>query len=226
MSARVTCVVPVHDGAEHLPAALDSILAQTVPALEVLVVDDGSSDGSGAVAAAYGTPVRVLRLERRSGAGVARATAVAEARGGAIAFLDADDLWRPEKLELQLGHLEGPPALDVSMADVENFWEQGDEEERRWRAQGRVRGTGIFSAVMARREVFDRVALAGRHRHSDLAAWIVEVRDVGLTVGRLEQVLTDRRRHAGNRTVLEHDAVFDEWFELLRQRVARRRGGA
>jgi glycosyltransferase involved in cell wall biosynthesis len=99
--AGVSVVIPCYNAASFLRQTLDSVLCQTCPALEVLVVDDGSTDDSAALAEAYGNPVRVIR-QPNQGESVARNRGLAEARGQWVAFLDADDLWEPAKLEAQL----------------------------------------------------------------------------------------------------------------------------
>jgi glycosyltransferase involved in cell wall biosynthesis len=100
----VTVIVPVFNGRDYLNAAIESVLAQTVGRLEVVVVDDGSTDGSGEAAVAIAgrdRRVRVLRQENR-GLSSARNTGLRAARAQYVAFLDSDDLWLPHKLERQL----------------------------------------------------------------------------------------------------------------------------
>lgn len=99
----VTVVIPVHNGADTLPAALDSALIQDV-SLEVIVVDDCSKDGIEAVRRHYenGETVRFVRNPRSLGAAKSRNRAVREAKGAYVAFLDADDYWAPGKLKKQL----------------------------------------------------------------------------------------------------------------------------
>src|SRR5690349_2600271 len=98
----VSVVIPVFDGEAYLAAAIESALAKTYARVEVIVVDDGSTDGSASVAARYD-----VRLVRQSNRGVSAAcnAGVEAARGELIAFLDADDLWPPERLEIQARHL-------------------------------------------------------------------------------------------------------------------------
>lgn len=96
-----TVVIPCYNAEPFLREALDSVLAQTVPPLEVIVVDDGSTDASAAIAESYGPPVRVIRQENQ-GESVARNRGMDEAKGEWIAFLDADDVWKPEKMAIQL----------------------------------------------------------------------------------------------------------------------------
>ena len=91
-------IVPLYNKAPYIVRALDSIVAQTFQDYEVIVVDDGSSDGGGALAAAYPDPrVRVV-TQANSGPGAARNRGIAEAQGDLIAFLDSDDEWLPEHL--------------------------------------------------------------------------------------------------------------------------------
>jgi glycosyltransferase involved in cell wall biosynthesis len=99
----VSVVIPCYNGAAFLREALGSVLAQTWPVLEAIVIDDGSTDDSANVAAAFGAPVRVLRQPNR-GESVARNRGVRESRGEWVAFLDADDAWVPERIEAQFAH--------------------------------------------------------------------------------------------------------------------------
>ncbi len=110
----VSVIVPAFNAAEYLPVTLDSVLAQTCSALEVIVVDDGSADDTSAVARSVSDPrVRWLRQEHR-GAAAARNRGLAAARGKFIQFLDADDLLATDKLERQLTALAAAPAGAVA----------------------------------------------------------------------------------------------------------------
>src|SRR5262249_59293001 len=99
-SPTISVVIPCYNGARFLRETLASVLAQTLPPLEVLVIDDGSTDDSGAVAESFGPPVRVIR-QPNQGESVARNRGIEEAKGEWVGFLDADDLWNPDKLERQ-----------------------------------------------------------------------------------------------------------------------------
>src|SRR3954468_8267905 len=96
----VTVVIPVYNGERFLGEAIESALGETHQPVEVIVVDDGSTDGSAAVAESY-PEARLLRAEN-GGPGAARNVGVAAARGEAVANLDADDLMVPERVERQL----------------------------------------------------------------------------------------------------------------------------
>lgn len=98
--ARVSAVIPAYNAARFLQNAIQSALAQTLPLLEIIVVDDGSSDETAAIAGRY--PITLIRHPRNRGLSAARNTGILASRGEWVAFLDADDTWHPEKTELQL----------------------------------------------------------------------------------------------------------------------------
>lgn len=119
----VSVVVPCYNGSRYLRATLDSVLRQTHPSLELIVVDDCSTDDSPAIVEALAVQdprVRLLRMARNHGTpGGPRNAGVRTARGDWVAFLDADDLWHPRKLELQLRVLadEGAAMCSAQMLD-------------------------------------------------------------------------------------------------------------
>ena len=100
----VSVIIPAFNAAEHIRQTLNSVLAQTYQAIEVIVVDDGSADATGAIVEEFVKKDARFQLVRQSNAGVgaARNTAIRKARGKYIAPLDADDFWFPEKLEKQV----------------------------------------------------------------------------------------------------------------------------
>ena len=120
----VSVVIPTYNHALFLREAVDSVLAQTVAPVEIIVVDDGSSDETPAILASYGDRIRVIRQEN-GGVAVARNTGIVAARGELLAFLDSDDVWLPRKLELQLQLFDRDPDLGLVHSAVEDFDESG-----------------------------------------------------------------------------------------------------
>jgi glycosyltransferase involved in cell wall biosynthesis len=104
----VSVITPCYNGAPYLQQTLQSVVSQTTPPLEVIVIDDGSTDDSAKIAEAFGPPVRVLR-QANQGESVARNRGIAEARGTHVLFLDADDLLAPHALEKLTSALDGIP---------------------------------------------------------------------------------------------------------------------
>ena len=103
---RVSVIVPAHNAADTLAVTLRSVESQTIDDWEVIVSDDGSSDGTRAVTAGFGERFRVVESQTRQGPAKARNSAVDASRGELLAFLDADDYWRPEYLAEQIALYE------------------------------------------------------------------------------------------------------------------------
>lgn len=122
----VSAVVPVYNAERYLTAALDSILAQDYPNLEIIAVDDGSTDSSLQVLQQYADRIGILTQEN-AGSARARNKGIEESRGQYIAFLDADDLWHPSKTGLQIREFERHPNVGL----VYNEWMvvSGDAED-------------------------------------------------------------------------------------------------
>ena len=127
-SKRVSVVVPTYNRAELLKATVRSILDQTLPPFEIIVVDDGSTDNTADVCAEFPPPVRYIRQDNR-GVAAARNTALRAARGDWIAFCDSDDLWMPHKLELQLSALD-VTGVSWSITDFLIIGPEGEIETR------------------------------------------------------------------------------------------------
>jgi glycosyltransferase involved in cell wall biosynthesis len=116
----VSVIIPVHNGAQWLPECLESVFNQTYRPLEIIVVDDGSTDDTAAVLHAYEPGIRVLH-QKQGGIGSARNHGIRAASGTYLAFLDCDDLWLPQKLRKQVAKAESLPDLDVTYTDAEEF---------------------------------------------------------------------------------------------------------
>lgn len=104
----MSVVIPTYNQPFFLREALDSVLAQTFKDVEIIVVDDGSTDGTGELLKQYGDRIR-LTTQENQGIGCARNRGMDEARGRFIAFLDHDDLWHPEKLGIQVTYMQAHP---------------------------------------------------------------------------------------------------------------------
>ncbi|MCX7590743.1 MAG: glycosyltransferase family 2 protein [Kiritimatiellae bacterium] len=124
MSPAVSVVIPTFNCARFLGEAVESALRQTFEDCEVVVVDDGSTDETPSVLAGFGSRIRVIR-QKNLGAAAARNTGIRETHGPFLAFLDADDRWKPEKLRRQMEVLEREQDFPIVHTDSSVIDEQG-----------------------------------------------------------------------------------------------------
>lgn len=115
----VSVIIPTHNRSRLVQEAVASVLAQKGPSLEVIVVDDGSTDDTPEVLAAFGDGIRVIH-QPHAGVSAARNQGARWARGRWLAFLDSDDLWLPGKLEAQMGFMVANPGLKI--CQTEEIW--------------------------------------------------------------------------------------------------------
>jgi glycosyltransferase involved in cell wall biosynthesis len=201
MSAeRITAIVPARDAELYIEEAIDSILAQTRPPDEVIVVDDGSRDGTAERVERYGDPVALIRQEP-GGIGAAINTALDAAEGDLISFLDADDLWSPRKLELQCEALAADPGLDLVFGHAEEFIspDLSESERARLRVTPDPQPAKLKGTMLIRRAAFDR---AGRFptewKVVDFIDWYARAQEQELRELMLDQVVLRRRLHRSN----------------------------
>ena len=188
MPADLSVVMPVRDGAATIGAALASIAARAEGLAEIVVVDDGSADGSADVARAADARVRVLRLEG-GGIGAARNAGVAAARGPLLAFLDADDEWLAGAPDPRREALAADPgAIVLGAVEV---------------VEGERASTGplwSFGAALMRRETWERVGPVDRDLTTggDDVEWFLRARDAGVPLVHVADPVLRYVRRAGS----------------------------
>jgi len=221
----VSCVIPVYNGERYLAEAIASVLAQTYRPIELIVVDDGSTDGSAEVARSF-YQVRYFYRPHR-GLGAARNQGVGLARGSFFAFLDADDVWLPDKLTLQMAAFEGDPGLDVVFGYTEQFHSPDLSAEQRARTVGAglVMPGCVAGTMLIRRESFFHVGSFATHwRVAEFVDWYARAMERGLRSLILPGVVMKRRLHAANLGVRRRDARGD-YVRVLKASLDRRRKG-
>jgi glycosyltransferase involved in cell wall biosynthesis len=217
----VSVVVPVHQGERFLAETLESALAQTHDPVEVVVVDDGSTDGSAEIAARY--PVTLVRQPNR-GVAAARNAGVAAAKGELLAFLDQDDLWHPGKLARQVALLSERPDLGYALCHMDVAFEPGVERPY-WMAKDWVQSSVpafIPSAMMVRRTTFEAV---GPFDPAYVIAcdmdWLARAKDDGVRWEHVAEPLLRWRIHEDN-NVHDVQRALLELTRVMRASVKRR----
>lgn len=220
----VSVVIPVHNAEPFLASTLESVMRQRYPALEIIVVDDGSTDGSAAIAKGCPGNIRYV-FQPNAGPPAARNTGLHLATGDLITFLDADDLWTDDRLAVQLRLYAQSPAVDV-VAGRFQWVRPGGVEDARPRCTPLAEprnplslGTGLF-----RRRLFATVVgeLDEALWYSDDVDWYLRARELGIPMLLHDDVVLLYRRHDRNIT---NDEPLSRAFFLtaLKKSLDRRR---
>jgi glycosyltransferase involved in cell wall biosynthesis len=218
----ISCVVPVFNGERYLRETLDSMLGQTYTPVEVIVADDGSTDGTSAVVDSYDGRVRYVR-QPNTGHGAARNLGVDAARGELVAFLDADDLWHLEKLERQMARFQARPELEACVTFVQNFWSPELTAGKAF-SEDPVPGYRSVS-LLARRALFETVGhFDPVLRHGNDTEWFIRVAEHGAVVELISDVLVYRRLHEANRSTRLAANSRKEYLRIVKAALDRRRG--
>ena len=226
-------VIAALDEERYVGEAIESALAQTWEPVEVVVVDDGSTDRTAEIAASY-EGVRVVSQGNR-GLSAARNAGVAASTGEILAFLDADDVLMPEKLEVQIGRLLADEEPGCVLASQELFAEGGTEVPP-W-ALGRdaphFKGLGdagshtpnLYPVTMVLpRRLFDEVGgFDETMAHSEDVDMVFRLMERGVKIARLPDKVVRRRIHADAMTQ-DTEASRAAIFDLFKRRIDRRRG--
>lgn len=214
----VSVIIPVYNAEPWLAETLESVLAQTSPAQQVIVVDDGSTDQSAAVARRY---AKYIQLEQQPNAGCAHARnrGVAVAQGALLAFLDADDGWLPEKLALQRAAFAGAPTLEAVFGQIEQR-SDADWAEAAVTLAARAQDGCSLDTLLIRREAFHRIGPFDPAFHRiNAIEWLWRARRLALPMQILPQVVAWRRIHGANMSICERPQIHAEYFRLLRQQL-------
>jgi glycosyltransferase involved in cell wall biosynthesis len=206
-SVTVTVVIPAYNGERYVADAVTSAIRQTHPALEIIVVNDGSTDETGNVLAGFGGRIRVVS-QANKGLSAARNAGIQGAKGQWIGLLDADDTWRPKKLEYLVAEIQKEPSAGIIFSAVHHWWEDGTRHQERHRRTDRscerifddlisknvILGGG--SGALVRKACFDEVGLFDETLSSS-EDWDMWIRIASrYKVRYVDEVLVDRReRH-------------------------------
>jgi glycosyltransferase involved in cell wall biosynthesis len=220
----VSVVLVVRDGERYIGEAIESVLAQDYRPIELVVVDDGSSDGTRRVARAFPD----VRFLESAGRGIAAAlnTGVAAARGDFVAFIAHDDLWAEGKLAEQMACLLAHPETAYTIGHLRFFLEPGCTLPPGYRPDllDRDHVGRLPETLVARRSAFARVGpFDDRYAVANDVDWFARAQDLGLPMAVIPRVLLHKRMHGTNNTTHAARENTRELLSLLRASIARRR---
>jgi len=216
---EVSVIIPTYNSAQYVTDAVNSVLNQSFGDLEVLVIDDGSTDDTETVMSHYTAPVRYIR-QQNGGVAVARNRGISESRGRYVAFLDADDTWLPDKLERQIAALRAHPddrvcytAFTLVTSDLSPLGIVRSKRQGRALEDLLLRGNvvGSICTVLCERSLFEKTG-GFDPALSQCADWEMWVRLAALTEFHyLDNATVTYRQHGSNMSrnapLLEQDSL-------------------
>jgi glycosyltransferase involved in cell wall biosynthesis len=205
----VSVIIPVYNGERYLVDTIESIRAQNHQSLEVIVVDDGSTDGSARIACAYGSFIRYYHQPNLgTAAAMNRGTDVSY--GEYLAFLAADDLWTENRLKVQLNTFVAHPEVDIVSGHVQQFLSpdipQSVRQNIRY-SDGLIAGH-VIPAMLIKRSSFFRVGLfEPQWKVGAEMSWYLRAREAGLAMLVLPDLVLLRRIHANNKGITRRSFI-------------------
>ncbi len=193
----VSVIIPVFNGERFLADAIRSASGQSYQPIQIIVVDDGSTDGTGRIAHTFADRITYVRQENR-GPAAARNAGLRHAQGALIGFLDSDDLWAPGKVALQVDALEKSPSFDIALGRLQRL--KLAEGNRFVPHDGPELALNL-GASLIRKQVFDRVGMFNESlRFADDWDWYMRARELGVSILVQDEAVLFYRRHQDNLT--------------------------
>jgi glycosyltransferase involved in cell wall biosynthesis len=221
----VSVIIPAFNAERTLRETLDSVRAQTTAVQDIIVVDDGSTDNTAAIAQSI-SGVTVIR-QNNAGPAAAVNAGLQLAQGNYIGLLDADDLWRPHSVSCHLRQLNEQPHLDVSLGWVTEFicpsMSAQDAASFRLRPD---QAAWLAGASLVKKQAFEQVGpydpAAKGHGWID---WVDRARNAGVQFGMANEIVLQRRLHKGSLSTSEGTKGGQAILSAVRLALARRRAG-
>ena len=223
-NSLISVIIPVYNGEHYLAEAIESALAQTWEPIEIVIVDDGSTDGSADVASRFASSVK-YDLQPHAGPGAARNRGARLARGEYLAFLDADDLWLKEKLKLQMAAMQGSAPPDAVFGHVEQFVspDLSPDQAAKMDWQPAPMPARLPGTMLVRREDFEKVGcFSTALRVGEFIEWYARATELAFQDIIIPEVILRRRIHADNSGILHRDARSD-YVRVIKAAMDRRR---
>ncbi|MGA3282063.1 MAG: glycosyltransferase [Smithella sp.] len=195
---KISVIIPVYNGEIFLEDTIKSVLNQNYDNWECIVVDDGSIDGSAAIAKKHEQIIYLHREHKNVAA--ARNLGIQKASGEYLAFLDADDIWDTNKLETQINYMEENPDIDYSITKHSLFLTEGLKDIPQWVRTNHLQEETLAyipSSLIVRKSAFEIVGYFDEsYQISDDSDWFLRARDAGIKLGIIDKNLLHKRVHS------------------------------
>ena len=198
----VSVIMPVYNGERYLAGAIENVLAQDYRPIEIIVVNDGSTDDTETVARRCGRDI-IYAVQENLGPAAARNRGLRMASGNIVGFLDVDDLWSENKLSLQLGRLADDPSVEIVLGLTQlmklRTCEEGRPRFEKWHDPFCAL---LVGAAVFRKSIFENVGFFDETlHHSEDTDWFIRIREMGIRIILIEEVCLFYRWHESNMTL-------------------------
>lgn len=223
MNELVSIIMPSYNTAKFISETIESVLAQTYPNWELIIVDDCSTDDTDAVVCPYlaDDRIRYIKNEKNSGAAVSRNRALREAKGKWVAFLDSDDLWFPEKLEKQISFMKKND-YHFSYTNYIEIDETANPNGRSVTGPKKVTRHGMYNycwmgclTVMYDAETVGVIQIADIKKNNDYAMWLKVCKKADCYL--LDEVLAKYRKRSGSISNHGYTKLIKWHYKLYRE---------
>ncbi|UCD29374.1 MAG: glycosyltransferase family 2 protein [Planctomycetota bacterium] len=207
----ISVIIPVYNGERYLAEAIDSVLAQSYRPIEVIVVDDGSTDGTAQAARQFGPPVHYY-YRANGGTGAARNRGIKLAQGDFFAFLDADDIWLEDKLDRQMAVFQTDATVEAVFGHTQQFYspELEDGLKQQVRISTEIMPAHLPCAMLITRKAFFKVGLFETHwQVGQDCSWYMRAKEQQLNMVMLPEPLYKRRIHKTNKGLTKRNFMQD-----------------
>jgi glycosyltransferase involved in cell wall biosynthesis len=220
---QISVIIPIYNNALYIQEAITSVLSQGIEKLEIIIIDDGSTDDFEEKIKGFNNPRIRLIKQINSGAAAARNNGIKNAKGEFLAFLDADDIWAPNKLKLQLEVLINREDINMVYGQVKEFYDSSilGYDDLQKNAKTFVGYTQ--SALLISKKDFHSVGdFQSKWKVAEFIDWYDRAKYVGLSEFLLPDMLMFRRIHSGNIDRL-HRPDAKQYVAVLKEAIDRRR---
>lgn len=225
----VSVIVPVYNGEKYLAEAIESIIKQNYQPLEIIIVDDGSTDKTAEIARQFQEVAHYV-YQKNSGPSTARNRGIKLAKGELIAFLDADDLWVEGILPKQIDYLQNNSQVEIVKGRLQNLVTEIDPKTKVLRKKlGKPCVSVHIGSAVYRKSVFEKIGLFDENlRHSEDVDFLVRIRENQLNLAVIDAVFLLYRRHKNSLTSqYDHETLnslqTQSWFRILKKNLDQRR---
>jgi len=220
----ISVIIPVYNGEKYLAEAIESVLNQSYRPLEVIVIDDGSTDNSADIAKQY-LPSIKYSYQRNAGVASALNQGISISNGEYLSFLDADDLWLPDKLNLQMKSFETNNTIDMVFGQMRQFFspDLDDTVKANIVLLDGIMPSYFKGSMLIKRESFFRAGLFDtRWQLGDFVDWYLKALENGLKSFMIPDVVMERRIHKNNMGITQKRFRSD-YLRILKASLDRRR---